>query len=32
MKIGVLLGNTETLVIDHMGNFEQTGLLFNKVG
>jgi hypothetical protein len=33
MKIGVLIGNTETLVIDHhMGNLEQTGLLFNKVG
>jgi len=33
MKIGVTLGNNETLVVDHhRGNLDQTGLFFNKVG
>jgi hypothetical protein len=33
MKIDVILGNNETLVIDHhMGNFDQTGLFFIEVG
>jgi hypothetical protein len=33
MKIDVMLGNTETLVIDHhIGNYNQTRLFVNKVG